>query len=140
LDYANAAAALSLHRESGVARVGVATAAQWSGTVTLLLDGQAIWASESTVTPDAPFRADVSLPASAAPTSQFTLRCEDAIGNVVAEFTDPGDPCINGLPTQPDTDSGTDFTDNGHFSVYPCKNPCLAHLDATMQGSHPGEG
>jgi len=142
LDYVNAAAALHLRRDnnSGTVHVGVATVTQWAGTVTLLLDGQAVWASESTIAPDAPFRADVPLPASAAPNSRLTLRCEDATGNVVAEFTDPGDPCINGLPTQPDTDSGTDFTDNGHFSVYPCKNPCLAHLDATMQGSHPGEG
>jgi hypothetical protein len=89
LDYANATVALSLRRDltDGTAHVGVATVAQWSGTVTLLLDGQAIFASESVIAPDAPFRADVPLPASAAPDSKLTLRCEDAAGNVVAEFT-----------------------------------------------------
>jgi hypothetical protein len=91
LDYANAAVALSLRRDpnDGSVRVGVATVTQWSGTVTLFLDGQVIFTSESAIAPDAPFRADVPLPASTTPDSRLTLRCEDAAGNVIAEFTHP---------------------------------------------------
>ena len=93
LDYANTTAALSLRcdHDNGTARIRVAMVSQWSGTVTLLLDGQTIFSSEFVITPDAPFRADVPLPTSAAPDSQLTLRCVDAAGNVVAEFTHPGE-------------------------------------------------
>ncbi|HIP97617.1 MAG TPA: hypothetical protein EYH32_10435 [Anaerolineae bacterium] len=73
--------------DKGTARLGVATTTRWSGTVTLLLDEQALFASAATIAPDAPFRADVPLPASITPNGKLTLRCVDGAGNVVAEFT-----------------------------------------------------
>ena len=89
LDYANTAAALSLRRDpgDGTAHLGVATITQWSGTVTLLLDDQVLFASAATIAPDTPFRVDVPLPASITPHSKLTLRCVDAAGDIVAEFT-----------------------------------------------------
>lgn len=78
---ANDEAALSLGAVAGGYRLGVATTAQRSGRLTLLLDGREVWSRRLAVAPDRPFVESVASTAPGRP----SLRFEDEAGKVIIE-------------------------------------------------------
>jgi hypothetical protein len=86
LRFANALAALNLGAGGGQAEVAVAVTRAWSGSLTLLLDGQEQWQAHVSLRPGEAYRNSVPLDAGAPQTGHLELRLTDGKGATTAEY------------------------------------------------------
>jgi len=66
--------------------VGLATTAQRTGTLLLVLDGEEILRQAVSVSPEAPFQQSIALPAGTSESAQLTMRIVDQAGQLIAEY------------------------------------------------------
>jgi hypothetical protein len=87
LRYATDLAAVNLAAKGGQAQLAVAVTRPWSGSLTLLLDGQEQWSAPVSLRPGQPYRAEVPLGANGPSAGQLTLRLVAGDGSTALEYS-----------------------------------------------------